>query len=75
MGISMHYVNVMESLGLVGSGKRFLDFGSSNLYGATAEDIKAFVVRHNKSPREDLDAWAKRLADGSGVDAGGGQQE
>lgn len=71
MGIPMSTVHVMEEYGLLGSGRKLLDFGSSNLYDATPEEIIAFVRRHNPSPRRDLDSWAQRLAEGSGKDASG----
>ncbi|AOG05664.1 hypothetical protein BSY19_631 [Bosea sp. RAC05] len=71
MGIRMDVVHIMEGYGILGAGRKILDFGSSNLYGATAEQIIAFVKRHNANPRADLESWAARLAAGSGTDAGG----
>lgn len=71
MGISMATVKVMERYGLLAGGRNVLDLGSSNLYGATAEDITAFVRRHNPNCRTDLEAWAERLAAGSGAGASG----
>ena len=71
MGISMAIIQLMERYGLLAAGRNVLDLGSSNLYGATAEDITAFVRRHNPNPRADLDPWAQRLATGSGADASG----
>lgn len=71
MGISMGLLNQMEGYGLLGAGKALLDFGSSNLYDATAEDIAALIRRHNRQPRVDLDAWADKLALGSSRDSGG----
>ena len=71
MGISMAIIQLMERYGLLAAGRNVLDLGSSNLYGATAEDITAFVRRHNPNPRADLDPWAQRLAAGSGADASG----
>jgi hypothetical protein len=71
MGISMATIHVMESYGLLGSGRNVLDFGSSNLYTATADEIVAFVKRHNPKPRSDLNAWAAGLAAGSLLDASG----
>ena len=61
----------MESYGLLGRGRKVLDFGSSNLYTATTDDIVAFVKRYNPAPRSDLSAWAARLAAGSQPDASG----
>jgi hypothetical protein len=71
MGIHMGMVHVMETYGLLAAGRKILDFGSSNLYTARADEIAAFVRRHNPEPRADLDAWAERLAAGSQTDASG----
>jgi hypothetical protein len=71
MGISMATVHVMERYGLLEAGRNVLDFGSSNLYTATADEIMAFVRRHNPKPRSDLNAWAARLAAASMPDASG----
>jgi hypothetical protein len=71
MGISMGTVHVMESYGLLGRGRKVLDFGSSNLYTATVDEIVAFVKRHNPQPRSDLSSWAARLATGSQPDGSG----
>ena len=71
MGISMSTARLMEYYGLLGTGRNLLDFGSSNLYDASAQDISAFVRRHNLNPPEDLDAWAEKLAAGSGKDEHG----
>ena len=71
MGIHMGMVHVMETYGLLAAGRKILDFGSSNLYTARADEIAAFVRRHNPEPRADLDEWAERLAAGSQTDASG----
>jgi hypothetical protein len=71
MGIAMSTVHVMESYGMLGPGKNLLDFGSSNLYTATPEQIADFVNRHNPNPRPDLKEWAERLSAGAGKDASG----
>jgi hypothetical protein len=71
MGISMGAVHTMERYGILGAGRSILDFGSSNLYTATAAEIEAFVNRHNPSPRADLSSWAAQLAAGSLTDASG----
>ena len=71
MGILMPTIRIMEDYGLLGPSRSVLDFGCSNLYGATAEEVTAFVRRHNPNPRIDLNAWAERLAAGSGVDSSG----
>ncbi|MBP5855638.1 hypothetical protein KAJ83_01350 [Marivibrio halodurans] len=66
MGVSFYTLETMEKYGLIGAGRTLLDFGSSNLYAATADQIAAFVRRHVESPRPDLDEFANRLASGSG---------
>ncbi len=71
MGITMSYVHIMEDYKLLGRGRALLDLGSSNLYSADAGEIAAFVRRHNPTPRPDLDAFAQRLAAGSGLDETG----
>lgn len=71
MGITMSNVHIMEQYGLLGAGRNLLDFGSSNLYSAEPSEIVAFVRRHNDNPRSDLEAWASKLAAGSGKDASG----
>ena len=71
MGMCMTTVHVMESYGLLGAGRKLLDFGSSNLYLAPVEQIVDFVKRHNPNPRSDLDSWAARLSAGSMQDASG----
>jgi hypothetical protein len=71
MGVNMATVHVMEEHGLFGPGRKILDFGSSNLYHAEAEEVVAFVRRYNPSPRADLSAWAERLAAGSQANAEG----
>jgi hypothetical protein len=71
MGINMATIHMMESYGLFGHGRNVLDFGSSNLYTATADEITAFVKRYNPKPRSDLNAWAARLAAGSHPDSSG----
>ncbi|WP_413208114.1 hypothetical protein [Rhodospirillum sp. A1_3_36] len=71
MGISMYAVGIMEQYGILAPGLKLLDLGSSNLYGATTQQIVEFVQRHNPNPRNDLDVWAERLASGSGTNDGG----
>lgn len=71
MGINMATVHTMERYGLLGAGRNLLDFGSSNLYAATKDEILAFVRRHNPNPRRDLDSWAEKLSAGSQTDANG----
>jgi hypothetical protein len=71
MGITMGTVRVMEGYDLLHAGRKVLDFGSSNLYIASAPEIIDFVRRHNPNPRSDLESWAERMAAGSQTDAGG----
>lgn len=65
MGVTMGSMLRMEQQGLLGAGRSLLDFGSSNLYTATKQEIVDFVRRHNGSPRRDLESWAQKLAEGS----------
>jgi hypothetical protein len=71
MGITLSTAKVMERYGLIGHGLKLLDFGSSNLYSASAADIVEFVRRYNPKPRADLASLAERLAEGSGADENG----
>lgn len=71
MGINMAMVHVMEKYGLFGTGRKVLDFGSSNLYIANKAEVVDFVKRHNPKPREDIDSWAERIAAGSQLGASG----
>jgi hypothetical protein len=71
MGISFANIKLLEDYDLIGMQKRILDFGSSNLYGATPEQIINFVEKHNPRPRRNLNDWATTFANGSGVDANG----
>jgi hypothetical protein len=71
MGISMAAARMMENYGLFATGRRILDFGSSNLYAASAAEIVEFVRRHNDNARPDLEPWAAHLAAGSLNDASG----
>lgn len=71
MGINMASIKLMEEFGILGANRNVLDFGSSNLYDATAAEIEEFVRRHNHRPRADLAAWAERLAAKSGKDTSG----
>ena len=59
-------------LWFAGGGRNMLDFGSSNLYTATADEIVAFVKRHNPEPRTRSRCLGRRgLAAGSQLDASG----
>lgn len=71
MGISMGAVWTLQRYGMLGAGKKLLDFGSSNLYAAEASDIVSFVQTHNANPRKDLEKWAEKLSAGSKTDANG----
>jgi SAM-dependent methyltransferase len=76
MGIAYSYVKKMETLGLLRNGMRVLDIGSSNLYSASEEDVKTFLATHSPRQPADLDAFAARLAYGSGYDpVKGGRNE
>lgn len=71
MGIAMGVVRTLERYGMLGAGRNLLDLGSSNLYGATKQEVVNFVRRHNRSPRADLEEWGERFAAGSQKDASG----
>lgn len=66
MAVAYHTIEIMEKYGLIGAGRSMLDFGSSNLYSATADQIVSFVIRHAASPRPDVTEFACRLANASG---------
>jgi hypothetical protein len=59
MGVSIGSVYGMQRYGMLAHGKKLLDFGSSNLYGATVNDVLTFVRKHNPAPRRDLETWAE----------------
>lgn len=67
MGIRMSTLHTFDAQGLFGYGRRILDFGSSNLYGAPASEIADFVRKYNPKPRSDLESWADSLAFRSGT--------
>jgi hypothetical protein len=71
MGISFASLKLLEDYELIGRQKRILDLGSSNLYGATLEQVVNFIEKYNPQPPRNLTDWASTLADGSGVDAYG----
>jgi hypothetical protein len=71
MGITFGNIKLLEDYELVGRQKKILDFGSSNLYGATSEQIINFVEKHNPQPPRNLKTWAAKFAEGTGVDANG----
>ncbi|MCR9219891.1 MAG: class I SAM-dependent methyltransferase [Alphaproteobacteria bacterium] len=67
MGVSYYTIELMEKYGLLGEGRALLDFGSSNLYGSTAEQLSGFVKRHVDPAPADLEDVVGRLAAGSGT--------
>ena len=68
MGIAYSFITRMDELGLFRSGgMSILDIGSSNLYSATAGDIVGFLNKYAPA-LPDRDAFAQRLAAGSGYD-------
>ena len=71
MGITFGNIKLLEDYDLIGRQKRILDFGSSNLYEATSEQIINFVEKHNPQPPRNLKTWAAKFAEGTGVDANG----
>jgi SAM-dependent methyltransferase len=76
MGITYSFVGKMDELGLLGKGgASILDIGSSNLYSATQEQIQGFLRKYAPAAAGD-DAFAARLAHGSGYDpVKGGRNE
>jgi SAM-dependent methyltransferase len=69
MGIAFSYINKMDELGLFQRrGTSILDIGSSNLYSASADGVKAFLERYPPASRDGLDEFAARLAAGSAYD-------
>jgi len=69
MGVAWAYVLKMEEYGLLARrGSALLDIGSSNLYSGDAAEIADFVRRHAADPGRDLEAFAERVARGSGYD-------
>lgn len=69
MGIAFSSIDKLDELGLLaGTGIRILDIGSSNLYSASTTDIKRFLGKYWTGNIPDADAFAERLAAGSGYD-------
>lgn len=69
MGIAYSYVQKMDELCLFsrGSDTSVLDIGSSNLYSATAENIRGFLSKY--APKaEGVEEFAARLSHGSAYD-------
>jgi len=77
MGIAFSYIQKMNELGLFRKGGvNILDIGSSNLYSATADDIKGFLCKYGPSAPANIDDLAERLSYGSGYDpVKGGRNE
>jgi hypothetical protein len=76
MGITYSFVEKMDELGMFGKGgARILDIGSSNLYSATADDVRGFLRKYAPHAADD-ETFAARLAHGSGYDpVKGGRNE
>jgi len=77
MGIAFSAIKRMDDLGLFHQEDiSVLDIGSSNLYLATAEDIKWFLRKYAPSSIADVEEFAARLAAGSAYDpVTGGRNE
>lgn len=67
MAITMATAHVLKSYGVFKNGLKILDFGSSNLYDASADEIVEFVQRYKTVPQHDLEDLASRLSEGSGL--------
>jgi hypothetical protein len=66
MGMTMAAVKRLDSYGLFGAGKNIADFGSSNLYSATAAEVEHFVRKYNPNNPSVFDAvWAQQFAAGT----------
>jgi len=65
MAISWSSLEVIEASGVLKPGARVIDFGSSNLYHATASQIEDFVRRYTANPPGNLPELAQRLEAGS----------
>lgn len=66
MGIFIGEIEKLEKNGILNKkGLSILDIGSSNLYGAEPQQVKAFVARYNNDQLEDIESFSSRLAEGS----------
>jgi hypothetical protein len=75
MGFAWQYMKKIEHYGLLRSGSRFLDIGSSNLYGADADSVEQFIKRYNPGA-SNARPTAERLSAGSTYVVGkGGSNE
>lgn len=62
MGITQEELLHLETLAGLRAGAAILDIGSSNLYSATAEGVRSFILRHRPEAAEG-DRAAERLDD------------
>lgn len=70
MGIAFSYIRKMDELGLFGrGGVNVLDIGSSNLYSATAGEVKGFLRKYGPSAFRGINDFSKCLEQGSGYDS------
>ena len=68
MAVNWKYVQMLDQRGWLRPGVRILDIGSSNLYSAEAEGLRAFLAKYNPAmPAADAAKTAERLAEGSFV--------
>ncbi|MDP2801173.1 MAG: hypothetical protein Q8O26_04740 [Phreatobacter sp.] len=65
MAISWNSLDAIENARLLSPGAHVIDFGSSNLYHATAAQIEAFVARYATTIPDNLSELAQRLEAGS----------
>jgi SAM-dependent methyltransferase len=65
MAISWTSLGAIEGADVLKPGARVIDFGSSNLYHATAAQIEDFVRRYTTAPPDNLPELAQRLEAGS----------
>jgi SAM-dependent methyltransferase len=65
MGVTFEALERLRELNLLSPRARILDIGSSNLYSATAAELRQFLSRYDSTERDDTDEFIERLAAGS----------
>ena len=69
MAVNWRFMKVLDEQGLIQPGKRILDIGSSNLYSAPAEGIRALIAKYNPALSiAEIESLSQKLAAGSYVD-------
>jgi hypothetical protein len=75
MGVTMSEVTRLRSLNVLRPGASLLDIGSSNLYSASEQDLRAFMASFGTVADTDRDAFVARLSAGSAYGPNGGLNE